>query len=62
MASESVIEAIVELVKSTKTSLDTCISNYLTLAKILYELVQKIQEICRDEQAREILTKYRLCT
>ena len=58
----SAIEAVLELAKATKTSLDTCISNYLTLAKILYELVQKVQEACRDSQAREILARHGLCT
>ena len=62
MASESVIETVLELAKSTKTSLDTCISNYLSLAKLLYELVQKIQEVCREESVKSVLKKHGLCT
>ena len=56
------VEAIVELAKSTKSSLDVCVENYLSLAKLLYELIQKIQEICRDSQAREILARHGLCS
>jgi len=51
----------IKAVRAAKESLDTCVENYLTLAKVFFELAQKIQEVCRDENARNVLKKHSLC-
>jgi len=51
----------IKAVKAAKKSLDTCVENYLSIAKMFYEYVAKIQEACRDENARNVLKKHSLC-
>jgi len=51
----------IKAVRVAKESLDTCVENYLSLAKLFYELMQKIQEICRDENTKNALKKHSLC-
>jgi len=51
----------IKAVRAAKESLDTCVENYLSLAKLLYEAMQKVQEACRDENARSVLKKHSLC-
>jgi len=51
----------IKAVRAAKESLDTCVENYLSLAKLLHELAQKVQEVCRDENARNVLKKHSLC-
>jgi len=48
----------IKAVRVAKESLDTCVENYLSLAKLFYEAMQKIQEACRDENVRSVLKKY----
>jgi len=54
-------DILLKAVKAAKKSLDTCVENYLSLAKMFFELAQKIQEICRDENVRNVLKKHSLC-
>ena len=51
----------IKAVRAAKESLDTCVENYLSLAKLFYEAMQKVQEACRDENARSVLKKHSLC-
>jgi len=54
-------DTLLKAVRVAKESLDTCVENYLSLAKLLYEAMQKVQEACRDENARSVLKKHSLC-
>ena len=51
----------IKAVRAAKESLDTCVENYLTLAKVFFELAQKVQEAYRDENTRSVLKKHSLC-
>jgi len=51
----------IKAVRAAKESLDTCVENYLSIAKMFYEAMQKIQEVCRDENVRNVLKKHSLC-
>jgi len=51
----------IKAVRVAKESLDTCVENYLTLAKMFYEYVAKIQEVCREEGVKSVLKKHGLC-
>jgi len=53
--------ALVKAVKLAKNSLDVCVENYLTLAKMFYEYVAKVQEVCREESVKSALKKHGLC-
>jgi len=54
-------DTLVKVVKLAKNSLDVCVENYLTLAKMFYEYVAKIQEVCREEGVKSVLKKHGLC-